>query len=126
MGVSCNVCYELEDGTVRGVRSHYDGMPRNMFPILRQESWEGVRDAVEVGLMNGSFHAITPDRWITMISMDRHRGNSYPITSYVELARPVLDFPPQERTQREEYSYLKRRDGTVMCWHGWEKREVLS
>lgn len=105
MSTRSHICYENEDGSVKGVYCHYDGYPSNILPYLREMTWEDVKSMVDDACRRGGMRCIGE-------CFDNGEDNDW----------SVNEWPP---SPTEDYAYLVKRDGTI-AYVGWGENERVD
>lgn len=102
MATRSSIGYETDDGGCIGVYCQWDGYPKHMLPILKEMTFEQVKEMIEDALMDGGLRCVnenlTYETYQEQSAYDDWRYN----TAFANL-------------NGTDYAYYKRKDGSVFA-----------
>lgn len=102
MATRSTIAYEDDNGKTVGVYCHWDGYPSHMLPILKQMTFDEIKEMVEDALTNGGLRCINED---------------LTYETYCEFSQRSqwLHDTPFAKLNETDYTYVKRKNNTIFA-----------
>lgn len=102
MSTRSSIGYQADNGDCIAVYCHWDGWPDYMLPILKEMTFEQIKEMVEVGLYNGGLRCVNQDLTYETFGEKSNYKDWLRSTAFANL-------------NGTDYAYLKRKDGTIFA-----------